>query len=194
MPKKKSIQAYDLSMNIAELALTKKASDVIIMDLKGITTMTDYFVICSGDSDKQVNAIADAIKDGLEEEKIKPWHTEGMKSGTWVLMDFVDVVLHVFYKDTREFFNLEDLWGDAEIKEIKENSVPDGAQQGINDFRKHDYGGPCPPSGVHRYFFKLYALDTLLDLSPKARKSDLEKAMKGHILKKTEIIGLYKRK
>lgn len=81
-----------------------------------------------------------------------------------------------------------------ETKEIKEDSVPEGAKQGVNDFRKHEYGGPCPPSGVHRYFLKLYALDTLLDLSQNARKSDLEKAMKGHILSKTEIIGLYKRK
>ncbi len=120
MPKIKSIQAYDLSINIAELALSKKAIDVKIMDLKGITTMTDYFVICSGDSDKQVNAIAGAIKDGLADMKIKPWHTEGMKSGSWVLMDFVDVVLHVFYKDTREYYKLEDLWGDAKIIEIKD--------------------------------------------------------------------------
>jgi Raf kinase inhibitor-like YbhB/YbcL family protein len=77
--------------------------------------------------------------------------------------------------------------------EIKENSVPKGAQQGINDFRKHDYGGPCPPSGTHRYFFKLYALDTMLNLSSNSKKGDLEKAMKGHILEKAEIIGLYKR-
>ena len=78
--------------------------------------------------------------------------------------------------------------------EIKENAVPGGAQQGINDFRKNDYGGPCPPSGRHRYFFKLYALDTNLQLSAKAKKADLEKAMKGHILAETQIIGVYQRK
>jgi Raf kinase inhibitor-like YbhB/YbcL family protein len=79
------------------------------------------------------------------------------------------------------------------MREIKEDSVPKGAEQGVNDFRKNDYGGPCPPSGTHRYFFKLYALDTVLDLSSKAKKSDLEGAMKGHILEKAELVGLYRR-
>jgi Raf kinase inhibitor-like YbhB/YbcL family protein len=78
-------------------------------------------------------------------------------------------------------------------REIKEDSVPKGAQQGMNDFRKNDYGGPCPPSGTHRYFFKLYALDTVLNLGSKAKKSDLEGAMKGHILEKAELVGLYRR-
>jgi hypothetical protein len=80
-----------------------------------------------------------------------------------------------------------------DTKEMKESSVPEGAQQGVNDFRKHEYGGPCPPSGTHRYFFKLYALDTMLNLGSKAKKSDLEQAMKGHILEKTELIGRYRR-
>ena len=79
-------------------------------------------------------------------------------------------------------------------KEIKENRVPEGAKQGTNDFRKHDYGGPCPPSGTHRYFFKLYALDNLPELSPGSKKADLEKSMKGHIISQTQIIGLYRRK
>lgn len=80
------------------------------------------------------------------------------------------------------------------IKEITENTVPDGGKQGMNDFRKHDYGGPCPPSGTHRYFFKLYALDTILDIGPNTTKAQLESAMKNHIIAQTETIGLYKRK
>lgn len=80
------------------------------------------------------------------------------------------------------------------IREIKENTVPDGGKQGMNDFRKHDYGGPCPPSGTHRYFFKLYALDTILDIQPNATKAQLEGAMKGHIIARTEMVGLYTRK
>jgi hypothetical protein len=80
-----------------------------------------------------------------------------------------------------------------DTKEIKESSVAEGAQQGVNDFRKHEYGGPCPPSGTHRYFFKLYALDTMLNLGSKSKKSALEQAMKGHILEKTELIGRYRR-
>jgi len=83
---------------------------------------------------------------------------------------------------------------DPKISEIKENSVPLGANEGITDFRKIGYGGPCPPSGTHRYFFKLYSLDQKLDLSSGARRSDLEKAMEGHILEKAELMGLYSRK
>ncbi len=79
------------------------------------------------------------------------------------------------------------------IKEIKENDTPGGAAAGLNDFKRQSYGGPCPPSGTHRYFFKLYALDTALDLPSGAKKADVEKAMKGHIIAQTQIIGLYKR-
>ncbi len=79
-----------------------------------------------------------------------------------------------------------------DVKEIKENSVPSGASQGMNDFGKADYGGPCPPSGTHRYFFKLYALDATLQPGA-ANKAGVEKSMKGHILGQAELIGLYKR-
>lgn len=78
--------------------------------------------------------------------------------------------------------------------EIEENSVPDGAVQGVSDFRKIGYGGPCPPSGTHRYFFRLYALDTfLIDLDSKTTAEKLEAAMEGHIIEKAEFHGLYSR-
>lgn len=77
--------------------------------------------------------------------------------------------------------------------EIAENSVPDNATEGITSFKNIGYGGPCPPSGTHRYFFKLYALDTTLDLTPAADKKKLEHAMQGHILAQAELIGLYQR-
>ena len=87
------------------------------------------------------------------------------------------------------------IWNiDTRTREIRENSVPSGAMQGVNDFRKRDYGGPCPPSGTHRYFFKLYALDTTLNLGPDTTKAVLERAIRGHIVAHTELIGLYKRK
>ena len=87
------------------------------------------------------------------------------------------------------------LWNiDPKTTDLAENAVPSGAQQGLNDFRSHSYGGPCPPSGTHRYFFKLYALDSTLTLGANSTKAALEKAMKGHILAQTELIGLYKRK
>ena len=78
--------------------------------------------------------------------------------------------------------------------EIREDSIPKGAEQGMNDFGKNPYGGPCPPSGTHRYFFKLYALDTILSLSARLTKSGLEGAMRGHIIGQTELLGLYRRK
>ncbi len=77
------------------------------------------------------------------------------------------------------------------ISEIEEDSVPLGASEGLNSFGRTAYGGPCPPSGTHRYFFKLYALDTLLRLDKNTQKEEVEKAMKGHILDRAELIGLY---
>lgn len=86
------------------------------------------------------------------------------------------------------------IWNIApDIKEIAEDSIPFGAVEGITSYGNKGYGGPCPPSGTHRYFFKLYALDTILDLPLDAKAGDIEKMMSGHILDKAEVIGLYKR-
>ena len=86
------------------------------------------------------------------------------------------------------------LWNiDPETKEIKENSIPEGAVQGRNDFKKNNYRGPCPPSKAHRYVFKIYSLDTRLNLDPNSTKADLEEAMKGHVIVQTRLIGVYKR-
>jgi Raf kinase inhibitor-like YbhB/YbcL family protein len=82
---------------------------------------------------------------------------------------------------------------DPSVTKIPENSVPGGSVEGKTDFGKPGYGGPCPPSGTHRYFFKLYALDTVLDLDASAAANDIEKAMKGHTIDSAELIGLYKR-
>jgi Raf kinase inhibitor-like YbhB/YbcL family protein len=86
------------------------------------------------------------------------------------------------------------LWNmDPGVKEIKENSVPEGAVQGVNNFKKRHYGGPCHPKRVHKYVFKIYALDTLLNLNPNGTKKDLEKIMEGHVISRTQLTGLYKR-
>ena len=79
------------------------------------------------------------------------------------------------------------------IKKIKENSVPQGASQALNSWNKNSYGGPCPPSGTHRYFFKLYAINTILDLDENAKKADVEQAIEGDIIQRAELIGLYSR-
>lgn len=107
-----------LAKKIANLTLTKKAHGVIIMDLKKITDITDYFVLCSADSDTQVKAIADAVIEGTDKIGIPAWRTEGLTQRQWIIIDFVDVVLHVFLKEARQFYNLEKLWGDAKIETV----------------------------------------------------------------------------
>lgn len=90
------------------------------MDLEKLTTVTDYFVICSASSDTQVKSIADFIKTETKKVDETSWHYEGYTNLSWVLLDFVDVVVHIFLEDTRKFYNLEGLWADAEITEIKD--------------------------------------------------------------------------
>lgn len=108
-----------LATAIAKLALTKKALDVVVMDLRPLTSMTDFFVVCSAESETQLKAIADAVLEGTERDGNGPWHKE-TGSAHWVLLDFSDVVLHIFHKNTRPFYNLEKLWGDAKMKYIKD--------------------------------------------------------------------------
>ncbi len=110
-----------VARGIANLTLTKKATDVLLMDLRGLTSMADYFVVCSADSDIQVKAIADAVVDGMEKRGTRPWHVES-GSSNWILLDYVDVVLHVFHRNTRPFYNLEKLWGDAAIERVADGS------------------------------------------------------------------------
>jgi ribosome-associated protein len=98
---------------ITELIFSKKGYDVKILDLRELTTIADYFIICTGDSETQVKAIADEVDKKMREMGVRSWHTEGYRGLNWVLVDFVDVVVHIFKKETREYYNLEKLWGDA---------------------------------------------------------------------------------
>ncbi len=102
-----------------KLALSKKGYDVKILKLKNLTSVCDYFVLVSGDVDIHVQAIADAVDEGLLAKGIRPWHREGVRGGKWILLDYVDVVVHVFHKSAREFYALEKLWGDAPVEELK---------------------------------------------------------------------------
>jgi ribosome-associated protein len=97
----------------AELALELKAEDVLILDLRGISSATDYFVVATGRSDIQVKAVADHVIEESKKEGQRPDHVEGIRTGRWVLMDFIDFVVHVFHPEAREFYQLETLWGDA---------------------------------------------------------------------------------
>jgi ribosome-associated protein len=99
-------------------SLTKKAKDLVILNVKTITSFTDYFIICSGTSDRQVQAIASSIQQSLKEFGIIPLGVEGEQSGKWVLMDYDDVIIHIFYEPIREFYEIERLWSDAPRMEI----------------------------------------------------------------------------
>lgn len=108
-----------IARTAGKLALTKKGYDVKILKLKNLTSVCDYFVIISGDVDIHVKAIAEAIDEGLLDRNVRVWHREGIRGGKWILLDYVDVVVHVFQKSAREFYALEKLWGDAPVEEMK---------------------------------------------------------------------------
>ena len=97
-----------------------KGNDIEILDLRAIdNSACDYFVICNGNSNTQVTAIVNSVQKTVSKEiKDKPWHVEGMENAEWVLMDYVNIVVHVFQKNIREYYNIESLWGDAKITEI----------------------------------------------------------------------------
>jgi ribosome-associated protein len=113
-------ESYELARHAVEHALSKKAKNPVLMDLRPLTSMTDYFIVCHGDSDLHVKAIANAILDNLRSEGHKPWHVEGITHLHWVLLDFVDVVVHVFDKEARDYYGIEGLWGDAECESFEE--------------------------------------------------------------------------
>ena len=96
-----------------EAASEKKAQNLIVLDVRDLTSIADVFMICSGRSNRQVNAIADAIIARLKKHKIKPLSVEGTGEGHWILLDYGHVIIHVFYEPVREFFDLEGLWADA---------------------------------------------------------------------------------
>lgn len=96
-----------------ELALERKAADVMALDLRGISSATDFFLLATGASDIQVRAIAEHVIEELKREDVRPGHVEGMEGGRWVLIDYIDFVMHVFHPSARSFYQLETLWGDA---------------------------------------------------------------------------------
>ena len=100
----------------------KKGKEIVSLDLRKIeTSVSDFFVLCSGDSNTHVNALADSVEEEVRKAlKDKPWHVEGTTNGEWVLLDYVNVVVHIFQHETREHYNMEGLWADAETKEYEE--------------------------------------------------------------------------
>jgi len=105
--------SLELAQLLSQAALDKKAENLVILDVKEISSFTDYFVIMSGRSTRHVQGLADAVDSAVSKKRIKDGNTEGLKEGLWVLLDYEDVVVHVFYKDVRDFYDLEGLWHDA---------------------------------------------------------------------------------
>ncbi|MDD6308126.1 MAG: ribosome silencing factor [Clostridia bacterium] len=112
------MESQDKAMEMAKALYAKKASDIEVLNISGITIVADFFVICTGNSSLQVQALANALMDKMEEMGEKPLRVEGMRDAGWVLLDFGNVVVHIFKQDIREFYGLERLWGDAERVEV----------------------------------------------------------------------------
>jgi ribosome-associated protein len=117
---KKTVSTDVLLTNIIKGIEEVKGNDIEILDLRAIeTAVCDYFVICNGTSNTQVNAIVNSVQKTVSKElKDKPWHVEGTDNAEWVLMDYVSIVVHVFQKEIREYYNIEGLWGDAKITSL----------------------------------------------------------------------------
>ncbi len=118
----------NLARKVAEFALSKKAYDVVILDVRKLTSTADFFVICTADSDTQVRAVASAVEEGGDQMGAPVWHSEGLHASTWVILDYVDVVVHVFHREARSYYNLERLWGDAKVI-----TVEDTAEGGVEE-------------------------------------------------------------
>ncbi len=107
------MHAKKIALLAREAAEDKQAEETALMDVSKLTSLSHYFLVMHGNSDRHVRAIAQNIMDVMDTHKVKCWHREGMESGQWVLLDYGPLIVHIFYKEIREFYNLERLWGDA---------------------------------------------------------------------------------
>lgn len=114
-----SAATAELALRAAHLCLDRKANDVVMLGLRSVSDVTDYFVIASGTSDTHVRAIAEHVVEELKKEGVTVHHVEGLTQGRWVLLDFVDFVVHVFHPALRSFYQLERLWSDAELTPVE---------------------------------------------------------------------------
>jgi ribosome-associated protein len=123
---KNPVDSQALAREAAQLALAKKAEDLVILDLRGLSPIADFFVLATGLSEAHVKSIIDGVQSGLleREDRAKPWHTEGYDTLRWVLLDYVHVVVHVFRSETRDYYGLERFWGDAPREEIADTPAP----------------------------------------------------------------------
>lgn len=116
------METKDIAQKIAAAANDKKAKDILLLNMEGLSPVTDFYVICSAGNSTLVKAIADNIEDKLAEAGVHPTHKEGYSDARWVLLDYGDVVAHVFLEEERDFYNLEQLWADAPSESFVENT------------------------------------------------------------------------
>jgi ribosome-associated protein len=139
-PERSSLRAEELVSEIARYAADKKAIDVVELDLRGVLGYTDYFLICSGNTGRQAKAIHDGILEGLKHEHdTLPRRVEGAAHAGWILMDYLDVVVHIFTPETRQFYRLEQLWGEAPARAPAESAPAPAAGS-----------APAPAGDAHR--------------------------------------------
>ena len=118
-----ALASQEIAEQAAHSMLAKNAVDVMIIDLRGLSSITDYFVIGTAGSEPQIKAVVEQVTADLKERETAPWHSEGKQSWRWVLLDYVDVVIHVFRDEVRAFYGLERLWGDAPRVEVSTDAV-----------------------------------------------------------------------
>jgi ribosome-associated protein len=121
---KRKDSSQELARRAAALALEMKGESILILDLRGLSSACDFFVLATGLSEVQVKAMADRIEDALALDSIRPWHIEGRLQRRWILLDYVDVVVHLFHKETRDYYRLENLWADAPREEVTFDRSP----------------------------------------------------------------------
>lgn len=122
---RKSTDLESLTDAIVEGLLEKKAKDIRILDVRGLTTLTDVFVVCHGSSETQIRALANSVNEKVKEKLSESvWKQEGMDARRWIILDYVNVVVHIFNQEKREYYGIERMWNDAKITEIEDSPEP----------------------------------------------------------------------
>ena len=116
------MNSKELAEKIATIGWEKKGNDIVLLDVRQLTDITDFFVIMSGESEPHVKALSNYVEEKLSSNGEKVWHREGYQNLNWVLLDYIEVVVHIFREQTRQFYGIEKLWGDANIIRVEENA------------------------------------------------------------------------
>ncbi len=118
----KNEPAKDIALQISKHIASKKGVDIKILDVRKLTTLTDFFIVCTSESNPQTMAIVDTVVNEMKKIDVRPWHVEGMEHQQWILIDYVNIVVHIFKDNMRDFYGIERLWADADITTIDDTS------------------------------------------------------------------------